>query len=468
MNVSPFVITAGEAAAAMDGSIASGDPQLPLAGFSIDTRTLAPGDLFFAIRGEHFDGEAFVANAFAAGAIGVVSTNRQAIDTAGGRLVIVVADTTRALQSLARRVRRMSGAKVVAITGSAGKTTTKEVTADLLSARFRVFRNRGNLNNHIGLPLSLLALRDRPDVAVVELGMNHAGEIRTLTAIAEPEVRVWTNVGEAHMQFFGSKEAIAEAKSEILEFADAATLVIANADDPLVMAHVRRYAGRVRTFGIDRPADVHAEDARELGLRGTTATVRTPAGAIEMRVPLLGRANLSNVLAATAVALHFDVPLPDIAERVAALAPAAHRGQVIRLRDGLVVVDDSYNSNPTALARALAVIGAEEAHSRRLAVIGEMLELGAASIALHEQCGRAAAATRLARLIAVGGPPARALAAAAVDAGLAPTAVSHVEKSDRAAELALDALRPGDLLLVKGSRGVRTDVVVERVVEAWR
>jgi UDP-N-acetylmuramoyl-tripeptide--D-alanyl-D-alanine ligase len=466
MSADELAITAGGAAAVMNGRLTIGDPNVVLRGFSIDTRTLSPGDLFFAIRGERLDGETFVGAAVAAGAAGVVSANPD-VGTSSPPLAIVVADTTRALQALANHVRRLSGARVVAITGSAGKTTTKEVTAEFLSARYRVFRNWGNLNNHIGLPLSLLALRQRPEIAVVELGMSHAGEIRTLTAIAEPDVRVWTNVGEAHLEFFESKDAIADAKAEILENAGPQTLVVANADDPLVMARVRRFAGRTRTFGLDERADIRAQDVRDLGLAGTTTNVRTPAGSVAMHVPLLGRANLSNVLAATAVAVHFDVPLHDIVGRASALKPASHRGEILRLRDGIVVVDDSYNSNPTALTRALAVVAGETAHPNRLAVLGEMLELGTASVALHEECGRAAAAASLARLITVGGTSTRRLGEAAIAAGLPASAVTHADSSGEAATLTLAALKPGDLLLVKGSRGVRTDVVVDRVREAW-
>ena len=215
-------LTAAEIAAVTGGRVISGDPASRIDRWSIDTRSMRPDDLFVAIRGERFDGHEFVAAALAAGAAGAIVATGGAVPPVAGQagpapLVIQVADTTRALQDASREIRRRSGAKVIAITGSAGKTTTKEMTADLLSAKYAVFRNRGNLNNHIGLPLSLLQLRTRPDVAVVELGMNHAGEIRTLVGIAEPDVRVWTNVGDAHLGFFASADAIADAKAEILE-----------------------------------------------------------------------------------------------------------------------------------------------------------------------------------------------------------------------------------------------------------
>ncbi len=226
---------------------------------------------------------------------------------------------------------------MVAITGSAGKTTTKEVTAAFLETKYRVMRNQGNLNNHIGLPLSLIGLTARPDVAVVELGMNHAGEIRTLVGIARPDIRVWTNVGDAHVGFFGSVDAIADAKAEILEGATADTVLVANADDDRIAARTSAFAGRVVTFGIERPATVRAETIVDRGIAGMGARVATPQGPVELTTPLLGRGNLLNVLAATAVAVECEVPLAAIADRASRLqrraapwrgdqAVAGHRG----------------------------------------------------------------------------------------------------------------------------------------------
>jgi len=464
--VETVALTAAEIAAAAGGRVISGDPARRIERWSIDSRSLQPGDLFAAIRGDRFDGHEFVAAAFAAGAAGAVVTATPALPEAGkagpAPLLIEVPDTTRALQDAAREVRRRSGAKVVAITGSAGKTTTKELTAALLSVKYSVFRNRGNLNNHIGLPLSLLELRARPDVAVVELGMNHAGEIRTLVGIAEPDVRVWTNVGDAHAGFFASRDAIADAKGEILEAARPGDLLVANADDDRVMRHAAHFAGQVRTFGIDRPADVRAFAVKDLGVDGVSAMVRTAAGDVELKTPLPGTANLANVLAATAVALRFDVPLADIATRAANLKPVARRGEVVRC-GGLTIVDDSYNSNPKALSGALAMIGRETRFARRIAVIGEMLELGETAEELHRDAGAEVAEAGVAVLIAVGGPAARAIAAGASDTGMPPSNIYYAATSAKAADLAVTLVKAGDLVLVKGSRGVRTEVVVDRL-----
>ena len=419
--------------------------------------------MFIAIRGERFDGHEFTRAALDQGAAGVVVETGRAAGMPPGGLVIEVSDTTRALQNVAREVRRRSGAQVVAITGSAGKTTTKELTADFLSSRFSVFRNKGNLNNHIGLPLSLLELRTRPDVAVVELGMNHAGEIRTLVGIAEPDVRVWTNVGDAHLGFFESADRIADAKAEILGGARPTDRLIANADDARIMSRVGTFPGRTVTFGISERADVRASGVQHRGLDGMAALLATPAGTVHISTPLLGMGNLLNLLAAAAVAGDFGVPLEEIATRTSRLTPAARRGELLRMPGGITLIDDSYNSSPSALMRALETVRASSGSARKVAVLGEMLELGDHSQRLHEQCGRAAAEASLDLLIVVGGQAASQLATAARSAGMADAAVLYAPTSDEAAAIALERVRPGDLVLVKGSHGIRTDVVVDRL-----
>jgi UDP-N-acetylmuramoyl-tripeptide--D-alanyl-D-alanine ligase len=488
-------MTARDVAAAMSGRLVIGNPDARIDTVSIDSRTVHAGDLFFAIHGERFDGHDFVVSAIGSGAAGVVVHRADSVEagreaasagaaagTAGtAAIVIEVEDTTRALQALARDVRRQSGARVVAITGSAGKTTTKEVTAAFLALRYRTFRNKGNLNNHIGLPLSLLELRTRPEMAVVELGMSAPGEIRTLVAIAEPDVRVWTNVGEAHLESFPSVDAIADAKAEILEGADRDACLVMNADDARVVERGQTFAGRVRSFGIEKAADgIRATvrisaafgDAESLraggahaggGVAGFDVAEKAEAESVTLEIPLLGRANLANVLAGMAVALDAGVPLPAIVERAATLSPASHRGEVKRLASGVTVLDDAYNANPLAVRRALDVIASEPHARRRVAVLGEMLELGPESVRLHEECGRAAVRSKVDVLVTVGKESARALGEAAVAAGLARDAVTHFADSTAAADAVAALVRPGDVVLVKGSRGVRLERVVERL-----
>jgi UDP-N-acetylmuramoyl-tripeptide--D-alanyl-D-alanine ligase len=374
-----------------------------------------------------------------------------------------VADTLRALQDLAHAVRVAAGTRVIAITGSAGKTTTKDTIAEMLATRYRVVKNKGNLNNHIGLPLSLMQLRTRPDVAVMELGMNHAGEISRLVEIAEPDVRVWTNVGDAHLGFFASPDAIADAKGEILQRATTATVLVCNADDPRVMARARGFAGRTITFGTVEGADVRAASIEDRGVEGMRARVTTPAGERVFDTPLLGRGNLANVLAAAAVALDSGIALDSIVDVAARLRPADRRGAVARLGGGITLIDDSYNSSPSALRKALDVVAHETRCERKIAVLGEMLELGDHARALHEECGRAAAAAGLSKLFAVGGEPARALADAAIAAGMARDSVAYYALSADAIVPVAAEVRRGDLVLVKGSRGTRTDLVADRL-----
>ena len=449
----------------MNGRLVAGDDDRYVTGFSIDSRTLAAGDLFFAIVAQR-DGHDFVAAAAKRRAAGLVVSKPMALADDSESFVVEVADTTTALQDLARYVRRESGAKVVAITGSAGKTTTKDTIAEFLAGKHRVVKNTGNLNNHLGLPLSLLELRHGADVAVMELGMNHAGEIRTLVGVATPEVRVWTNVGEAHIGYFGSTAAIADAKGEILEGASAATVLIANADDPLVMERVPNFAGRTVTFGTSERADVRGVDIEDLGLDGSRARLITPAGERNVSVPLLGRGHLMNVLCGAATALELGVDLDTIVATAATLRPSSKRGAVLKLPKGVTVIDDSYNSSPSALQRSLEVVARSWA-ARRVAVLGEMLELGDLATELHQQCGRAAAASKLWRLVTVGGDPARAMGEAAIEAGMKRESVVHFATSTEAAPAVSSMLTSGDVVLVKGSRGTRTDLVVERLMAVF-
>jgi len=459
------VLSAGYVAEAVNGRLMSGDPARVFATVSTDSRALlvpevCAGALFIALAGPNFDGHTFVADLVARHVGGVLTAHP--VSASGPTAIIQVTDTLDALQRLATAVRRASGARVVAITGSAGKTTTKEMTADLLAAKFRVFRNLGNLNNHIGLPLSLLELRHGADMAVVELGMNHAGELRTLVGIADPDVRVWTNVGDAHIGHFGSRAAIADAKAEILDGASAASVLIANADDPMIAARVGGFPGRTITFGEDDGADVRATQIEDRGFDGTSAIVSIAGVAHTVHVPLPGRVNLMNALAAMAVAADAGVPVVDMLPRLAALTPVSRRGEVTALTSGARLVDDSYNASPAALLFALDALAATPA-KRRVAMLGEMRELGDLTATLHVACGRAAALAGVDELVVVGGPAADGLAKGARAAGLVADRIHRFADSAAAAERAPSLVGAGDLVLVKGSRGTRMDVVADRL-----
>jgi UDP-N-acetylmuramoyl-tripeptide--D-alanyl-D-alanine ligase len=457
--VNELELTLGWVVKTVGGVLRSGHPDLPIGDVLTDSRSLRAGDLFVALKGPRFDGHSFVAEVLERGAAGAIVESGRGT----GAGVIEVGDTLQALQDLAHAVRLAGETTVIAITGSTGKTTTKDTIAEMLATRYRVVKNKGNLNNHIGLPLSLMQLRTRPDMAVMELGMNHAGEISRLVEIAEPDVRVWTNVGDAHLGFFASSDAIADAKAEILQRATAATLLVCNADDRRVMARARSFHGRIMTFGAVEGATVRAASMEDLGVDGMRARVLTPAGARVFETPLLGRGNLANVLAATAVSLDAGISLDAIVDVVGRLRPPDRRGAVSRLGGGITLIDDSYNSSPTALRGALDVVARESRCERKIAVLGEMLELGDHAQALHEECGRAAAAAGLTRLFAIGGAPARALADAAVAAGMPRGAVTCFAQSADAVTPVAAEVRRGDLVLVKGSRGTRTDLVADRL-----
>jgi UDP-N-acetylmuramoyl-tripeptide--D-alanyl-D-alanine ligase len=461
--VASLVLTAGLVADAAGGRLVAGDAATTFETVSTDTRTLSPGALFIALRGDRFDGQAFAAEALARGAGGLLVS--APVAEPGSAAIIQVPDPLAGLQRLAHEIRRRSTARVVAITGSAGKTTTKEITAAILGARYRVFRNPGNLNNHIGLPISLLELRHAVDVAVVEFGMNHAGEIRTLVGIAEPDIRVWTNVGDAHIGHFGSREAVAAAKAEILESATATTVAVVNADDPLVKAHTASFGGRRIGFGESPVADVRARRVVDHGLAGSTAEVETAAGQLQITSRLPGRAQMSNVLAAVAVAVELEVPASAIESCVAEFRPLNRRGSMKTSPGGAQIVDDSYNASPAAMRAMLAAMAVTPAAGRRIAVLGEMLELGESARSLHVECGRAAASARVDELVVVGGAAADGLAEGAERAGLARSHIHRFADSSAAGPSVVRLVKPDDLVLVKGSRGTRTDVIVDRLME---
>lgn len=446
----------GEAAARTMGGALEG-PAGVFTGVSIDSRTLAPGDLFFAIRGPRFDGHSFVPDAFRAGAPGVVvESGYDRREEVPGGFLIRVPDPTEALGALAREQRLESGARIVAITGSLGKTTTKEAAAAAIGAERSVFRSRGNLNNQWGLPLSLLA-RDDEEVGVVELGMSAPGEIRTLTEIAAPDCGVLTTIAEAHLEYFGSLDAIAAAKGELFEALPAGATAVVNADDELVRAQAGRFSGRHVTYGFAEGVDVRGSGyaARPSGLVFEVSAFGGPA--VSVPCGLAGRHNAGNVLAGLAAAAVLDVPIERAARGVADLTPLPGRGTKVQLRGGAVALDETYNSSPRALRAVLREFAALPA-ARRIVVVGDMRELGEDAEPLHRACGQLAGELALDLIVGVG-PLGRTFAEAAAPGSNALAA----DGPDEAARLLEAILRAGDLVLFKASRAVGLDAALRRL-----
>jgi UDP-N-acetylmuramoyl-tripeptide--D-alanyl-D-alanine ligase len=446
------------------GTILQGNPEAVFRGYAIDSRRAAPGDLFFALVAGR-DGHAFVADAAARGAAGAV-VSRPVAPPAPDFALVLVPDTVAALQSLARAVLAGQEIRVVGVTGSAGKTTTKEFTAALLSTRIPVFKSEGNFNNHLGLALSVLSIGPGHRAAVLEMGMSGPGEIRTLVGIAPPDIAVITNIHPVHLEFLKTMENIAAAKKEILDGAKPGATAVLNGDDPYVERIALGWPGRIIHFGRSRGCDVRAENIRRLGFDGFAFDLAVDGERAKIRLPFLFESHIDNFLAAVGVGRVFGLPLAAAESVAPKLVPADKRGVLLRLGCRIVVIDDSYNSNPRALEAALAG-GAGLPAKRRIAVLGDMLELGEATAFFHAEAGRQAVRNGWDVLVTVG-PLGVHTARAARDAGLASERIHSFASSDEAAGRLLDIVGTGDLVLVKGSRGIRTDRIVERLKETLK
>ena len=427
-------------------------------GYSIDSRTIAPGELFFAVKGDRFDGHDFVSSAIERGAVAAVVRKDQWHRYSWTPRVLVVEDTLSGLQTLATAVRKLWGKPLVGITGSAGKTTTKEAVAHVLAARFGVLKSEGNFNNHFGLPLMLLKIEPGHDVAVIEMGMSHAGEIRALAKIACPDIGVVTNVAPVHLEFFDSLAGIARAKYELIESLPSTGTAVLNADDEYVSQFGRGFKGTVVTYGTQLTADLRAENIESLGTSGSAFDVLTGGSRERARLPLVGEHNVSNALAAVAVGLALGLKLTDAIAALATLAPPDKRGQVVQLGN-ITVVNDCYNSNPKALEAMVDALAALKAE-RRIVVAGEMLELGPAGGEMHRAAGQHIAERKIDFLLGV-----RGLANAMVDgARQAGAQAEFVEAPEQAGEWLARETRDGDVVLLKASRGVK----LEKALETWK
>jgi UDP-N-acetylmuramoyl-tripeptide--D-alanyl-D-alanine ligase len=433
------------------------DPNVVPTGYSIDSRTMRPGELFFAVKGEKMDGHDFVVQALEKGAVAAVIAGEKLDGFPSKAGLVVVEDTLVALQSLAKSVRRLWGKPLIAVTGSAGKTTTKEAIAHVLSSRFHVLKSEGNFNNHFGLPLMLLRLEPEHDAAVVEMGMSHAGEIAALAEIAQPETGVVTNVAPVHLEFFNSVADIARAKYELIESLPANGAAVLNADDEYVSQFGRDFKGRVITYGFASAATVRAENLKSLGEKGSAFDIVVGDRREPATLPLVGGHNVYNALAATAVALERGLILNEIVSSLASLAPADKRGQVVRIGN-ITVINDCYNSNPKALAAMVDALAGMPAE-RRIVVAGEMLELGPQGDALHRESGKHIAAKGIDILLGV-----RGLASLMVDAAQREGIdAEFVATPEEAGTWLATQTREGDVVLLKASRGVKLEKALEKL-----
>ena len=427
-------------------------------GYSIDSRTLRPGDLFFAVKGERLDGHDFVEQALAKGAAAAVVRKDQLARYSVKTRLLAVEDTLVALQTLATALRRLWGKLVVGVTGSAGKTTTKEAIAHLLATRYRVLKSEGNFNNHFGLPLMLLKLQPEQEVAVIEIGMSHPGEIGALAKIAQPEIGVVICVAPVHLEFFNSVSEIARAKYELIASLPAGGTAVLNADDEYVSQFGRDFKGKVVRFGLKAPADIRAEHIQQCGALGSEFDLVVDGCREKATLPLVGNHNVSNALAAVAVALERGLTPSETVEALKTLAPGDRRGQVVQLGN-ITVINDCYNSNPKALNAMVDVLAAIPA-KRHIVVAGEMLELGSSGEELHRRAGRHMAEKKIDVLLGVRGL-AQPMVEAARQAGIR---AEFVPTPETAGEWLAQETRAGDMVLLKASRGVK----LERALETWQ
>ena len=436
---------------------------------SIDSRTIEKGECFVAFEGKRFNGHDFVEEALEKGASTVILSREPAApEDWGDRLFLEVGNTEAALQTLAHYVRKRWGRSLIAISGSVGKTTTREFTATLLERRFKVIQSPGNLNNEVGVPLSLLRISQEHEMAILELGMSHPGEIRLLTRICAPDAALLTNVTSVHREFFADLDEIASAKGEILEGLSDEGRFFFNADDPRLCALASGYSGEKISFSLDHPSNVRISNCHFENLDEMSFDIELEADCLKARTSFVGRHFLYNIAAAVAVAASLGLTSEEILEGISQLKVPSMRGRILRLsrgnEDPITVWDDSYNSSPMALKAVLGTVGELGGFGRKILALGEMLELGPQSFELHRQAGHSVAGCGADGLVTVGEGGSH-MGQGAEEKGFPPEKISHFESSQEAAEFLIEQLAPGEFLLVKGSRGVGMDRVIRRLEE---
>ncbi len=435
---------------------------MEIKGISIDSRNIKEGELFIAIRGDRFDGHDFVPEAMKKGAWGAL-VERSALEAryeriGGFKNILPVEDTIFALQEMSHMHRKKFPIPVVGITGSNGKTTTKEMLACILKRKGPVLKNEGNLNNHIGVPLTLLKLDARHKSAAVEMGMSGPGEIDTLARLVSPDVGVITNIGPAHLEFLGAMDTVAAAKAELLDNLRADGIAVLNTDDQYFDTLKRKYGGRVLSFGIDGKADVRANDIKQ-GRDFTDFTLSSDGSKAKVRLRAVGRHNIYNALAAAAAAVAVGLPLDAVKYGLDDFVPVAMRSE-LKVVNGRTVLADCYNANPGSMKAALETLVSLKSGKMAVAVLGDMLELGASGEEAHREIGRIAARLGIDALITLGALAKRILEGAA-EAGMRKERLFAAETHADAAALLKQHSKNGDAVLIKGSRGMKMEKILE-------
>jgi len=443
--------------AAMSGGKVTGDASLKVSAICTDTRTVQPGSLFLALKGERFDGHDFVKEALGKGAVAALVSR-----PFSGGPHIEVEDTLVALQHFAKAFRLQHKTKVVAVTGSNGKSSTKEMIASVLSRRFCTHKTQGNFNNHIGLPLTLLGLEDKHEFAVVEIGMNHPGEIAPLASLAVPDVAVVTNVGWAHIEAFENQDAIADEKNRLVEALSASGLAVLNGDDPRVRAMASKTSARACFCGVGKKNDYRGSDLSLTG-EGMKFLFRTPSASREIELPIQAPHMLGNALLAAAVGVEFGLTVDEIAEGLAQVKLPKGRCQISPYRGGWLI-DDTYNANPDSMIAGFEMVRQLPGSGRNVALLGAMGELGKHSRFLHEKVGSTAVEKEIGLLFALG-EDSRYTVSAARSAGIPEDSCRWFENHQTLASSYRSRSLPGDRVLVKGSRSQTMEHVVSALKE---
>jgi len=454
-------LSAAEAARLVSGAV-DGAHGVQITGAEVDSRNVQTGDLFIALRGARSDGHAFVADALCVAAAALVRYDAEFDALPSGHALIRVEDPLKAYWELARYERERRGWRVAAVTGSVGKTTTKDMLTALLEPTLAVGATKGNRNSTLGLPAEVLSQPEEVEVFVAEAGMSRAGELDAIGALITPQVLLYTRIAPVHAEFFDDLDAIVRAKAELLRHLDPAGTLIINALDPHQRDFPEETSASVLRFGTSN-ADARLSDLEDRGLLGTRFRLHLPSGEAVVELPLAGRHQAENLLAAATAAVVFGVDADGVAAVAPTIEPAPHRGRIHKLAAGITLVDDSYNASPVAMRRLLEMLAAIP--GRRVAVLGEMYELGKESAEAHRKVGQLAAAS-CDLLVGTGGLAAAELAGAARAAGLDSDAVHLVSDAEAAAALLNTVLQPGDVVLIKGSRGIGLDRTVDALL-SW-